>query len=279
MKQELEDIITDLDGSLFTSDKRVNPRDLETIRRLKAKGVRVYLCTGRHFTNFHQEAAQVGLEYPVLANNGAHLYDFAAGTSLWEERIPPQTCRALVDFFRQREMPFVIYGARQVFVAGPPDDHAWRFYREYFQRCLPQYRYPVGEIGPDFAAEEHPTLQFMYASQSWEEAIALAEEMAPLGELAFFRSGHFLTDITISTVSKGAGVRRLAARDGFSLDHALAMGDSHNDLTMLQACRWSVAPANASPEVKEAVSFVSDSCDQGALTRAIRELFPHLLEE
>ena len=72
MKQELEAIITDLDGSLFTSDKRVNPRDLETIRRLKAKGVRVYLCTGRHFTNFHQEAAQVGLEYPVLANNGAH---------------------------------------------------------------------------------------------------------------------------------------------------------------------------------------------------------------
>ena len=279
MKHQLEAVITDLDGSLFTSDKRVNPADLETIRRLKGKGVKVYLCTGRHFTNFHQEAAQVGLEYPSIANNGAHLYDFARGETLWARRIPPQTCAALVGFFSRRKMPFVVYGEDQVFTTHYPHDHAWTFYHDYFAQCLPQYRHPVGVIGPDFDPAAHPILQVMYASRSWEEAIALSEELAPLGELAFYRSGNFLTDITVASVSKGEGARQLALREGFSLDHTLAMGDSHNDRPMLRACRWSVAPANASREVREEASFVSDSCDQGALTRAIRELFPHLLEE
>ena len=278
MKHQLEAVITDLDGSLFTSDKRVNPRDLETIRRLKQKGIRVYLCTGRHFTNFHQEAAQVGLEFPSLANNGAHLYDFAQEKTLWAQRIPVPACKALIRYFQERKMPFVIYGEEQVFTTHYPNDHGWAFYQDYFAKCLPQYRHPVGVIDETFDPEKHPILQFMYASHSWEEAVERAEELAGLGDLAFYRSGNFLTDITVSSASKGEGARQLALREGFALDNTLAMGDSHNDLTMLKACRWSVAPANASQEVKDAASFVSDSSDEGALTRAIRELFPQLLE-
>jgi len=65
-------------------------------------------------------------------------------------------------------------------------------------------------------------------------------------------------DITPKGVDKGSGLRALAECVGIELDEVLCIGDSNNDLAMLSIAGRSACPANATPEVKATVDYVSD---------------------
>lgn len=64
-------------------------------------------------------------------------------------------------------------------------------------------------------------------------------------------------DVTPDGVNKMYGVRALLDRIGSDWPDVLAIGDSWNDLPMLGAARLSACPANAVPEVKAVVDYVS----------------------
>lgn len=50
----------------------------------------------------------------------------------------------------------------------------------------------------------------------------------------------------------------------------MAIGDSYNDLSMLAFAGWSVAVANAPPEVQAASDLVVASCEDDGVAEAIR---------
>lgn len=276
MTNRLEAVFTDLDGSLFNSRKEISPLDRETIRKLKAQGIKVFLATGRHFSLFHQEAAQVGLEMPCIATNGAQYYDFQAGHSVKARVIPRETCVALQAYFESRRMPIAIYTDEQLFLTKPVSP-TLAYCVAYQEQCQPAYRHPVGWVDEEFDIREHRVVQFMFQEGDRERAEEIGAALSALGQLSFFLSGNRCVDVTAAGVSKGAALLELAGLYGFSPENTLAMGDSHNDLSMLAACGVSVAPVNATDEVKSQVDFVSASCDESALTFALAKLYPGLL--
>lgn len=64
-------------------------------------------------------------------------------------------------------------------------------------------------------------------------------------------------DVTPAGVDKMYGVQRLLERTGTAWSDVLAIGDSWNDLPIIQAARLSACPVNAIPEVRAAVDYVS----------------------
>jgi hydroxymethylpyrimidine pyrophosphatase-like HAD family hydrolase len=64
------------------------------------------------------------------------------------------------------------------------------------------------------------------------------------------------------------GVSALIDRTGSDWAGVLAIGDSWNDLPMLRAAGLSACPANAVPEVKAAVDYVSPL----AATRGVADI-------
>lgn len=93
-------------------------------------------------------------------------------------------------------------------------------------------------------------------------------ELPDLGRLASEALGelHASVELVYSTsclnvlprqVDKGVGVDFLADYTGVELAHMLGVGDSDVDLQFLQRVGYSAAPANANPDVKAAVQYVS----------------------
>jgi hydroxymethylpyrimidine pyrophosphatase-like HAD family hydrolase len=58
-------------------------------------------------------------------------------------------------------------------------------------------------------------------------------------------------------VDKASGLVAALAELGLTPDDAVAVGDAENDVTMLEACRFSAAVANALPSVKERVDLIT----------------------
>ena len=69
-------LMTDLDGTLLTDDKRILPQDLEAIERFRAGGGLFTMATGRGYSMAKHIADKLRLDCPAVVYNGAAVYDF-----------------------------------------------------------------------------------------------------------------------------------------------------------------------------------------------------------
>lgn len=73
-------------------------------------------------------------------------------------------------------------------------------------------------------------------------------------------------------VSKGEGLRFAAATMGVPLADTVAIGDSDNDLTMIEVAGIGIAMGNGEQCVKDAADWVTDAVDASGLAHAFERL-------
>ena len=93
------------------------------------------------------------------------------------------------------------------------------------------------------------------------------------GFIAMFSKPRYL-EIVRMGVSKGAALTALAARLGIPMEETIALGDSTNDIEMIEAAGLGVAVANARAELKERADVVleTDAAD-GVMAEVERRFF------
>jgi hypothetical protein len=100
--------------------------------------------------------------------------------------------------------------------------------------------------------------------------VALQEQAADQGHVT--SSGLDWVEIGAPGISKGYAVERVSRRLGVPVDEVLAIGDNHNDLTVLTWAGHAAAPANAIPEVLSAVEHVIPANDQDGVAQVLEQL-------
>jgi 3-deoxy-D-manno-octulosonate 8-phosphate phosphatase (KDO 8-P phosphatase) len=81
-----------------------------------------------------------------------------------------------------------------------------------------------------------------------------------------------ITNVDKGCKDKGAALRRFASATGIALEHTAFIGDDVNDLPALAIAGLSVAPANAQPSVKAAVSLLLERSGGRGAVRQLVEL-------
>jgi phosphoglycolate phosphatase (TIGR01487 family) len=70
----LKAVVTDVDGTLTDSERRLDPRAFEVVRRLERRGVSVALATGNVLPIALGLHRLLGLSGPIVAENGGVIY-------------------------------------------------------------------------------------------------------------------------------------------------------------------------------------------------------------
>ncbi|MCI4349072.1 MAG: HAD hydrolase family protein, partial [Thermoplasmata archaeon] len=70
----LRTVVTDIDGTLTDRDRRLDPRAIEAIRRLEARGIPLVLATGNVLPVALAIHRCLGLSSPIVAENGGLVY-------------------------------------------------------------------------------------------------------------------------------------------------------------------------------------------------------------
>ena len=74
-------------------------------------------------------------------------------------------------------------------------------------------------------------------------------------------------DVIPSECGKAVGMRAILQHYGFAREESIAFGDGGNDQDMIAYAGIGVAMGNATPDVKAAADYVTDSCaDDGVYT-------------
>ena len=234
----------DLDGTVIGPDENISPAVHEAIVRL-AERIHVFIATGREPADVLRYANELGLTTPQLCDGGANILDPVQGVSTWTAPLGPVNAEAVVT--RLREMGSAFVATHASGTASTFDDVPdWDLIRVS--------ALDLDEDTADALATEFRRNKDMYVIKA----------VLPY-------NGLWAVDFTLAGVDKASGIARVGQILGVNPTNMVAVGDSYNDLPMLEACGFSVAMGNAPPEVKDAAEFVAPSVAEDGLAVAISE--------
>ena len=90
--------------------------------------------------------------------------------------------------------------------------------------------------------------------------------------MAVSSSGHENLEITNRQAQKGIALEAFVKAKGIVLAETMAMGDSFNDVSMLERVGRAVAMGNAAYEIKTLCDVVTETNDEHGVAKAILEV-------
>ena len=99
--------VSDVDGTLYRAGvDHLRPQTAELFSRLLKEGVALTVASGRNLYGVWELAHGCGITLPVIAYNGAAIYDFASGRTLKTFPIPADSAASLCEVFDRVGAPF-----------------------------------------------------------------------------------------------------------------------------------------------------------------------------
>lgn len=259
MTQPIDLIALDLDGTLLAADESVSPANRAAIARALASGIRVVLVTGRGVDTPIKVSRELGLNLPVICCHGALTKDFGANKTLVHLPVPLEHAKAMLEFSERNRIACAVYA------------------EEMFWRVTGSHVYMQDMLGPGW--REVPSLLDALKNGAptfirFLGAPAVKAMQAEFGDLPLtylYETWHdFVECVVLSRqANKKNALVRLCADFQITGDRVLAVGDSRNDVPMLQWAGIGVAMANAAPEVRQAVRYVTASNVDDGVAAAI----------
>lgn len=260
-------IAIDLDYTLLDSAHRVPPANAAAVADAAGRGIRVVLASARPPRSMRRYHEELGLATPVLAYNGALIYDLAESRTLRHQAIPISVARAAVAFLRSlRPAPNLSLECEGLWHIDRYDDELRRVVAEY--DIEPPHG--VGTVERVLADQTAAVTKILFTGGHLEDAELAGLERRLGPELCLVRTSDRLVEIMAAGVSKAEGMAWLAGRWGIPRAETMAIGDHHNDIAMLQWAGIGVAMGNAPDAVRRAADAVTGTHDEAGVAAAIR---------
>ena len=256
-------VATDLDGTLLDPSGGVSARTSKAVAAAREAGIHVVPITGRPPPAMWHLADQAGLGPFGVCSNGAVLVDVDSRTVIEVEIIASEIANGLIDLLRS-ELPGVLLACDNLDVFT---------YEKGFFATPVDWDEVMCEVS-DIRATARDGCVKLVARASGYTAPELIDYLEDhLAELAHVTtSGLDWVDIGAVHVSKAYAVQRLCDRLGVHLGEVIAVGDNHNDLSVLAWAGIAMAPANAIPEVLAVAHRVLPANGEDGVAELLEEL-------
>lgn len=120
-------------------------------------------------------------------------------------------------------------------------------------------------------------LKLAITSDNTQALYLLKEEMEAYygDQLNFFLTNEHFLDVVPSGVDKGSTLEFLLEELGIDRSELIAVGDSYNDLGMIQVAGLGVAMANATEAVKRSADYVTTSNNADGISHLLNKFILH----
>jgi Cof subfamily protein (haloacid dehalogenase superfamily) len=256
---------TDLDGTLFRSDKAVSKRNLDAIEYFKSQGGLFTFITGRVPESSGEVFNIIKPNAPFGCINGGGIFDGVTKKYLFKETLPLEAIE-LIKFVEQKMPQMGIQYSTDNGVYFYKDNQAMELFRSI--TGLPYKTKPFDDLKDNI-------MKIVFADMSQEqmlELIELLDKHPKAKEFNFVRSAMILYELLPKSASKGNILLKMADMLGIDAKKTIAVGDYNNDISMIKSAGLGFAVANAVDEVKAVADYVTVSNDDDAIAVIIEDL-------
>ncbi|WP_028045528.1 HAD hydrolase family protein [Cellulomonas sp. URHE0023] len=232
-------VFLDIDGT-YAERGVVPPGHEVAVRRARAAGHRVFLCTGRSKAMLPSRILDVGFD-GVVASAGCYVE--VGGNVLADRRFPDDLARRVVSLLIEHDAAFVLEAPEALY--GPPGvDDRFRALlgaggsqeqhgADDFLRVL---RMPADLSGVSFAK-----VTYLAAATAWTELLSSLGPSVGFVPSSIVEAHDFAGELYLADVHKALGIELVQRHLMAERDDVIAFGDGLNDLEMLEYAGVGVA--------------------------------------
>lgn len=257
-------IFSDMDGTLLKSETEISQKNVDKVIQAVRMGTEFVICTGRGVygvERFLDQLKLMGRDGYVICQNGAAVYDLRDMRLAIQHNFTADVLRPVVETARKLGVAVYLYDDR-TFMAEKMTEEV-----EAYCRVM----HTDMRILPDGLEYEGRYTKCLLSGPT-EKLERLKLEVAPAidGQLNMFFSSPTYLEFVKKGVNKGKAMEETAAKAHVDLKEVIAIGDSENDLSMIQKAGLGIAVANAQDHVKAAADFVTQgTCREDAVAEVI----------
>ena len=257
-------VAVDLDDTLLSPDLRVTARVKEAVAAARAAGVHFTISTGRMYPSAAKYARELDLDIPLITYQGALVKNARSGQVLLYRPLPLVYAREIIA--RVHQLGYHLNG----YLEGD---------RLLVERDTPEGRRYAALSGVE-AEQVGDFLEYLDRDPVKVLAIAteplldcLREELAPLyrGKVHVAKSKPHFLEFSHPRATKGDALAFLAGLYEIKREEIMAVGDSYNDLEMLEYAGLGVVVANGREEIKKRADYVTAASHGNGVVEALEK--------
>jgi hypothetical protein len=254
-------VVSDVDGTLLTKDKRLTDANSAAVRRLHQAGIGFTITSSRPAIGMRFLIEPLGITLPVGPFNGSSIVD-AQMHAVEQHLIPDSAAQKSLELLDEYGVDIWLFTNDQWLTKHPDGPYVPNEKRAI--RADPT-------IVDDFTPYVARACKIVGSSHDFALLARCEKEMQKtLGTQATaVRSQDYYLDITPPGQNKGTFVQAMARRLGISTDEVATIGDMHNDVAMFAVSGLSFAMGNANDDVKQHAKRVTASNEEDGFAKAM----------
>lgn len=236
-------VFLDIDNTLTNDDGRITQHTSKTLKKLKSKGIYVVLCTGRTNQYAIQKSKECNGSPIVISDNGNLIYNYDMDKTYYESVIPSNILKLVWDLSLNQNVDCVL-------------NTIYTRYR-HFKYINNDYIKTNNFISDIEQLKENVT-QIVINSKNYNDLKTCQTKISQIKELEITNTNlnlkrenkSYFCDINMKGNSKGLAIEKLLKILNIKQDEVICFGDSMNDYSMFQFCKYCIAMKNSDNDLK-----------------------------
>ncbi len=262
MKYQL--IAIDLDGTIINQDGDIIPSAQKAIQQAINKGMKITLATGRMYQPSNCFARELGITIPLICYQGALIREPDNRNVLWHQPLSTTIARKVIKEVRQMGTHQYVFVDDEMYVEEIIERDLWYAQRNGVELHLVEDLFAFLKKPPtEIAARGEPAeIEHLvgHLNASFSSSLLVTKVHSSFCEIAHPASG------------KGNALKYLARLLGIKQSQTVAIGDSANDISMLQWAGLGIVVGSAPAEVNAVADWIIDTDTEDSFAQAMERL-------
>ncbi|RXT14976.1 HAD family hydrolase [Ammoniphilus sp. CFH 90114] len=252
--------IFDIDGTLLNSREEVLPNTALSLRKLRAEGHPIALCTGRTWACTKPVMKKVApwVDY-VICGNGSHIRT-KQGDVLYDNNLPPYFIRRFIE---------LVSGLADFLIATNHMVISTSYNTPYndVEHCMHLFDHR------QFHERIHAKnlLAFNLDHLCSRRRDTIRRELDSIDPLIKLSPHPDMWEVLSGLDNKATALCRLSQTTGIPLSEFTAFGDNYNDVDMFQVVGKAVAMGNSPDEVKAHAHYITRSNNEDGIYHYLKD--------
>ena len=254
-------VVSDVDGTLLTKDKTLTDGARGAVRRLHEAGIGFTITSSRPTIGMRFLIEPLAITLPVGAFNGSSIVDPQL-KPIEQHLIPASAAQRSLDVLNEFGVDIWLF-TNDHWLTRRPDGE----YVPHEKRAIRADPTIVGDFAPYLSTACKIVGSSSDAALLQRCEVAMQQALG--AQATAVRSQSYYLDITPPGCDKGTFVRAVAKRLDISTDAVATIGDMQNDLAMFRVTGMSIAMGNATDDVKQRATHVTDTNENDGFAKAM----------
>jgi Cof subfamily protein (haloacid dehalogenase superfamily) len=264
-------VFVDIDDTLNPSNEKVSDYTIEVMTKLKEKGIKVVVNTGRSAKYAIEKSIEANLSEYVISSNGAEVYNYYERKEIFSKHIPNHLIKCMYDYCKSVNTTLILNSLEKRFIN----------IKDYKYNNEPAiYFEDIDEV-----LANNKINQLVVLSSNFDRMLALPnlfKEKFPMLKVIHSSRGliedhreknkEYYHDFVLENTAKSTGIIELLEYLEIDSEDAIAIGNGYEDICMIDVVGTSIAVDNANSTLKELSTYITDSAENDGVAKILEKL-------